>query len=109
MSKYIMCNECKMCDGDRCTYFDNDSDRESTLACILFEPKNPSLFHQITASPEALAESVVYPYEMAVGGSTFRVYWTSPFVENFYPDKSEAFAATLARLNAPAESEVKDD
>lgn len=57
-----------------------------------------TLFDRITASPEVLAEDVVYPYEMAIGGSTFKVYWTSPFVENFYPDKAEAIAATLARL-----------
>jgi hypothetical protein len=57
-----------------------------------------TLFHQITASPEVLAESVVHTYEMAIGGSMFRVYWTSPFVDNLYLDKAEAIAATVARL-----------
>lgn len=58
----------------------------------------PTIFDYITASIEVLAESVVYPYEMAIGGSTFRVYWTSPFVENLYPDKAEALAATVNKL-----------
>jgi hypothetical protein len=62
-----------------------------------------TLFSRITASPEVLAESVVYTYEMAIGGSMFRVYWTSPFVENFYPDKPEAIAATVAKLKEVAE------
>ena len=42
-----MCNECKRCDGDLCSYFDNYSDRESTIACILFEPKKPTVFDHI--------------------------------------------------------------
>lgn len=57
-----------------------------------------TLFDRITASMDVLAESVVYTYEMAIGGSMFRVYWTSPFVENFYLDKSEAIAATVERF-----------
>ena len=69
--------------------------------CDCFFPK--STFDRITASPEVLAENVVYPYEMSIGGSTFRVYWTSPFVENFYPDKAEALAATVAKLKKVVE------
>lgn len=88
MSKYIMCNECEMCDGDRCTYFDNDSDRESTLACILFKPKNPTLFHSITQSPEVLAESLVF-WE---GG------WTSRFIKFTTTNREEAIAATVEKL-----------
>ena len=66
------------------------------------QPKQ-TVFDQITESPETLAESVVYTYEMAIGGSMFRTYWTSPFVENFYPDKSEAIAATLEKLTEVVE------
>lgn len=62
-----------------------------------------TLFDRIAQSPAVLSESVVYPYEMAIGGSTFRVYWTSPFVENFYPDKTEAIAATVAKLKEVVE------
>ena len=62
------------------------------------EVLNDDLFHRITQSEKTLAENVVYPYEMAIGGSMFRVYWTSPFVENFYIDKAEAIAATVAKL-----------
>ena len=59
-----MCNECKRCDGDRCTYFDNDSDRESTIACILFEPKNPTNGDKIRSmSDEELAELLMDLYD----------------------------------------------
>ena len=57
-----------------------------------------TIFDRITASPDVLAESVVHTYEMAIGGSMFRVYWTSPFVDNLYLDKSEAIAATVEKL-----------
>lgn len=60
--------------------------------------ESSSVFDRIAASPEVLAESVVYTYEMAIGGSMFKVYWTSPFIENFYPDRADAIAATVARL-----------
>jgi hypothetical protein len=74
-------------------------------ACEYFEPKNPTVFDRITASPEVLAENIVYTYEMAIGGSMFRVYWTSPLVENFYLDKSEAIAATVAKLKEVCDAE----
>ena len=95
----LMCSECKKCDGDRCTYFDNDMDRESTIACILFEPKKPTLFDRITASPEVLAEKLVF-------GDSDGVYWHSTIVfckmfpdcfEDFYTE-AEAIAATVAKL-----------
>jgi hypothetical protein len=57
-----------------------------------------TLFDRITVNEETLAESVVYPYEMAIGGSMFREYWTSPFVENLYNSKEEAIATTVAKL-----------
>ena len=105
MSNVIMCSECKKCDGDRCNYFDNDSDRESTIACILFEPKNPTVFQQITASPEVLARKVVYPvfdYGNSIGVK-IRGY-KSPFLNDIYPTWNLAFEKTLAKLK-----EVCDD
>ena len=85
-----MCNECKRCDGDLCTYFDNYSDRESTIACILFEPLKPTGFDRITASPEVLAEASVYQNYIGL--------WCSPFIKYGKDTKSEAIAATVAKL-----------
>lgn len=96
-----MCNECKRCDGDLCTYFDNYSDRESTIACILFDPKKPTVFDHITESVESLAEEIVYPYKIrfAYGSEdNWQEYWTSPLIENFYPTRNEAIATTIKKL-----------
>lgn len=99
MSNVIMCSECTKCDGDRCNYFDNDSDRESTIACILFEPKNPTIFNRITASPEVLAPHLVV--------DVITEYLTAKFVTGYrstiIPGKiweyeAEAIAATVAKL-----------
>ena len=91
----IMCNECKRCDGDLCTYFDNYSDRESTIACILFEPKKPTLFDRITSSPEVLAEKLVF--EIFCKEDPDIKGWTSAFTD-VHETKSEAIAATVAKL-----------
>jgi hypothetical protein len=92
--KMKMCNECKRCDGDLCTYFDNYSDRESTIACILFEPKNPTVFDHITQSVEALAEKLVY-WEQNPPESG----WTSNIGRrNVYRNYDEAVAATIKEL-----------
>lgn len=91
----IMCNECKRCEGDLCTYFDNYSDRESTIACILFEPKKPTLFDRITASPEVLAgEFVEMMYDRVAGD--YRYY--SMLTGEFYNSREEAISVTVAKL-----------
>lgn len=95
MSNVIMCSECKMCDGDRCNYFDNDSDRESTIACILFEPKHSTIFDRITSSPEVLAEEFVEMMYDRVAGD-YRYY--SVLTGEFYNNRDEAIAATVAKL-----------
>jgi hypothetical protein len=102
-----MCSECKKCDGDRCNYFDNDSDRESTIACILFEPKNPTVFDRITASPEVLAEKLVYNKMYMIQDGILQ-YWVSSYFSTIMPGKSweyetEAIAATVAKLKEVAE------
>ena len=98
----IMCNECKRCDGDLCTYFDNYSDRENTFACILFEPKKPTVFDRITQSPEVLAPKFVYRTWSALKAD---FVWHSTILEgktsnDFVTFKTEAkaIAATVAKL-----------
>lgn len=102
MSNVIMCSECKKCDGDRCNYFDNDSDRESTIACILFEPKNPTVFQQITASPEVLAEKLVIPNNSGRGYLSIII---DEGVDGYgwYKTYTEAIAATLEKLKEVGE------
>lgn len=95
MSNVIMCSDCKKCDGDRCTYFDNDSDRESTIACILFEPKKPTIFDRITASPEVLAPYCIST-KPSINGDT--LYYYSTVTGHIYLTESEAIAATVAKL-----------
>lgn len=98
-----MCNECARCDGDLCTYFDNYSDRESTIACILFEPrKKPTLFNRITQSEERLAETYMFNHD----GKVFKSLLLPHMVFN---SREEAHAATVAKLNAPAESETTNE
>lgn len=100
MSNVIMCSECKMCDGDRCNYFDNDSDRESTIACILFEPQHPTLFDRITASPEVLAEKLVFAIGRIVPDYNHVVtLWYSTIIPDItFETRTEAIAATVAKL-----------
>ena len=58
-----------------------------------------TLFDQITASPEALAEKLVYKkidsFYYTSGGV---VRWTSPISDWEYDTKPEAIAATVAKL-----------
>ena len=101
-----MCNECKRCDGDLCTYFDNYSDRESTIACILFEPKKPTVFDYITQSKEKLAENFIYKIlteydEYKWRGEIGSINWKS---EEF-DTRAEALIATIVELK----KEVKDE
>lgn len=64
-----------------------------------YPPK--TIFHQITQSPEVLAEDLVYESG---------VMWMSTLItDTTFDTYEEAFAATLAILNAPVESEVKDE
>lgn len=54
-----------------------------------------TLFDRITASPEALAEESVYQNYIGL--------WCSPFIQWGKDTKSEAIAATVARLKEMAE------
>lgn len=98
MSNVIMCSECKKCDGDRCNYFDNDSDRESTIACIIFEPKNPTVFETITSSPEVLAKELVTTSYDEFKDCTIYWAWLGNGRREAYYSESEALAATVAKL-----------
>ena len=102
-----MCNECKRCDGDRCTYFDNDSDRESTIACILFESRKPTIGDKIRQmSDEGLAKKFVHRVSMKYVNGYVETYWVSGILRNKKWLKEEfAIKATLEELN----KEIKDE
>ena len=62
-------------------------------------PKEITLFHRITESPEVLARKVVYPvfdYGNSIGVK-IRGY-RSPFLDDIYPIWNLAFEKTLAKL-----------
>jgi hypothetical protein len=58
----------------------------------------PTVFDRITASPEVLAEKLVYrTIEIAVNRVTYSC-WKSTITEEAYRTKAEAIAATVAKL-----------
>lgn len=62
-----------------------------------------SVFARITASPEALAEKLVYK-TLCVGVNRVTYScWKSTITEESYRTKEEAIAATVARLKEQAE------
>jgi hypothetical protein len=68
-------------------------------ACKAFEPK-PTVFQQITESPEVLAEKLVYCVFNAWGES----HWKSTVIgEKKFPTLTKAIAATVAKLKEVAE------
>lgn len=72
-------------------------DREGCCeVCRWGDDDNPSLFYQITRSPEVLAEEFVEMMYDRVAGD-YRYY--SMLTGEFYNSREEAIAATVAKLN----------
>lgn len=69
----------------------------NSKACKYF--KSATVFQKITASPEMLAEKLVYRKYYILQGET----WTSNVLLSEFETKAEAIAATLERLNEVAE------
>ena len=73
-------------------------------SCSDFEQKAlPTLFHRITASPEVLAEEMVFLKDVvcsfnAKDNTNFVEQWISTVCNDVYPSKHEAIAATVERL-----------
>lgn len=61
-----------------------------------------TVFHRITASPEVLAENLVYSFNLYRNTSDERVkqkHWSSSLTEDYaFETKKEAIAATVAKL-----------
>ena len=56
-----------------------------------------TVFHQITASPEELAERLVYLVRDSYNGAA-NYYWCSTVTDGMWKTKAEAIAATVAKL-----------
>ena len=65
---------------------------------------NRTLFDRITASPETLAEKLVYDWGHLCHNGDIKIYWKSTILPDavFY-SKSEAIAATVAKLKEVVE------
>ena len=64
------------------------------------QPK-PTVFHRITASPEVLAENLVY---MRIVSWDDEINWYSVILKSYcFRTKAEAIAATVARLKEVVE------
>jgi hypothetical protein len=71
-------------------------DREGLCEVCRWEDKdNPSLFYQITRSPEVLAEKFVYSVMLDY---CYEEWYSTLFPDKCFSTKSEAIAATVAKL-----------
>lgn len=67
--------------------------------------KEPTVFETITASPEVLAEKLVFVIRCEADPSL--AGWTSHVVQSVFETREKAIAATVAELNSPATTESK--
>ena len=88
--------------GDCRNFFECDSACENDWACVDFKPQGKTLFDRITASPEVLAEKLVFQFIGYDGSGLFHGYWKSTITDWDYNTKSEAIAATVAKLKEVA-------
>ncbi|MBO7330017.1 MAG: hypothetical protein J6W00_14745 [Lentisphaeria bacterium] len=91
--KKVTCSACRfyMKELNRCGWHGADChNADGERWCDKF--KQPTLFDRITASPEVLAEATVYRNDIGL--------WVSHFIKWGKNTKSEAIAATVAKLNA---------
>lgn len=68
-------------------------------ACSKFEPKKPTLFNRITASPEVLAEKLVFWMSWHKANGSVEWFAVSTITEGKWGTREEAIAATVARLS----------
>jgi hypothetical protein len=97
MSK--ICGECANFDRSlsKCNKIQDDSIRENdtVICCPFYELKPPTLFDRITASPEVLAEKLVYSIKIISG---CEIMYSSNVLDVCYNTKEKAIRATVARL-----------
>lgn len=84
--------------------------------CRWEDEDHPSLFYEITRSPEVLAPHFVYRYQgnypavTTIDGREVELWWRSMICkERYYETKTEALAATVAKLKSIAEKGEDDE
>lgn len=90
-----MIKECPFCGSIRIVET-LKGDKGICLNCESFlnDKSKPTVFDRITASPEVLAEKLVYRKYYILRGET----WTSNVLTSEFETKTEAIAATVAKL-----------
>lgn len=99
------CGECKHCKDSKamgvCEQQKLCLCPEELPACSKFEPKQQTVFNRIAASPEVLAEKLVYWCLEEEFGECIGVYRSTLFddtTDQYWYTEREAIAATVARL-----------
>ena len=101
IEKVKNCGECRYFNplSDLCVVLGGKVSKSAT-GCPANYIKPPTLFREITASPEVLAEKLVYKRidsHYCTSGSV--VCWTSTITDWEYDTKEKAISATLKKLN----------
>ena len=91
-------NKCGACRH----YFKCDSACEHDYACADFKPQGKTVFDRITASPEVLAEKLVYFVTEKAESGVYN-HWRSTISCDVWLTKPEAIDATVAKLKEVAE------
>jgi hypothetical protein len=95
-----LCKKCFFYDEPLCSYQYNV--KRDVDICKYFKAIPQTVFDRITASPEVLAEKLVYCVFNAWGES----HWKSTVIgEKKFPTLTKAIAATVARLKEVAEDD----
>lgn len=93
------CGECANFDRSlsKCNKIQDDSisGNDTVICCPFYELKPPTIFDRITASPEVLAEKLVFITVTAWGET---VYMSTIIRDGMFKTREEAIAATVARL-----------
>lgn len=99
------CGNCKhfYCEGDgRCCVKDETWRYSDDDACEKFENLDKyagTHFRQITASPDVMAEKLVYDWGHLFHNGDIKIYWKSTILPDaVFSSKAEAIAATVAKL-----------
>lgn len=95
LGEYTTPGECE------CSWFAWRVNKKRCVAEIAKNAKQ-TVFHRITASPEVLAEKLVYLVKEKADSGTYN-YWSSTISCDVWLKKSEAIAATVKKLKEVAE------
>ena len=100
----LICKDCKSTDVTVYTpgIFGDSRHRCNSCGKISFTADfvEPTLFDSVTASPDVLADKLVYDWGHLCHNGDVKIYWKSTILPDavFY-SKYEAIAATLEELN----------